>query len=122
MGHPMDDIDRLESENHGLRDLVASLRAENAALRERVAGDDARCRRIAQGIIETIGSVGPENAEDAAARACAEILCLRERVRVLEWVRIVAENLDPADGSEDLSEALAAAKPAAQEGEESADG
>lgn len=34
MGHPMDDVDRLESENHGLRDLVASIRAENAALRE----------------------------------------------------------------------------------------
>ena len=36
MGHPMDDVDRLESENYGLRDLVASLRAESAALRERV--------------------------------------------------------------------------------------
>lgn len=118
MGHPMDDIDRLESENHGLRDLVASLRAENAALRERVAGEDARCRRIAQGIIETIGSVGPENAEDAAARACAEILCLRERVAVLERVRDAAKDavnwVDNSEWRYALYRALAAAKPAAQ--------
>lgn len=117
---------RIEEGNRALAALLRQSAAEIAALRERVAGEDARCRRIAQGIIETIGSVGPENAEDAAARACAEILCLRERVAVLERVRDAAKDavnwVDNSEWRYALYLALAAAKPAAQEGKEAADG
>lgn len=52
-------------------------------LRSQVVEGYARCRGIAQGIIDCIGSIGPEDAEGAAARACAEIQRLRERLAEL---------------------------------------
>lgn len=41
--------------------------------------------------------------------AAKEIFRLRKQVEVLERVRDAAENLDPADGSDELSEAIDAA-------------
>lgn len=56
-----------------------------------------------------------QSAADEVEHFRVENAALSERVAVLERVRVAAENLDPADGSEDLSEALAAAAERQQE-------
>jgi hypothetical protein len=73
--------------------------------------ENARCRAIAQKIIDAIGSVGPESAEEAVDRA----LRMCARVAVLERVRDAAEQVrsDMEPESQqwlELAQALHAAK------------
>lgn len=94
------DKDRtLEREAKGWSEQVAALRAQLAEARKEGVDSDARAQAACQTIIETIGSCGAENVEEAALRIAPK---LAERDAEIERLRkaIVREH----DGQEALAQ------------------
>jgi len=83
------------------KELAAAVAERDGIAIER---DQARLtlREIAQILIEQIGSVGPENAINAALRACGVIESMATRLAAIDAAPVVACNFDDTRDPQEL--------------------